>query len=345
MDFFKIKYKFKRGLKVVIKSFLPIFFNTDNNNYLLKVPSNLRTQTLTIPEHYNANGRVMEIFYLNDTTFAPYNTVLGRTPSYFFWDRFTYTLPIRFFAHNSLYELQKINKYCDPKKNYYMIFESEGIMSEFIHYDLMDARNLDGYDAIFTPHKCILDKYKNAHFIPGGGVYIGTKEGGGDFVADQYKKKTKIISIVSSFKAKCLLHIRRKQLAEILKNKQLADTFGTFDGGKNIRIADSLTDYMFSVAIENYVSPYYFTEKLLNCFATQTVPIYVGASELSKFFNMAGVIYVKEDDIMNIPDIVSSLTKDDYMKRKDAIIDNYERVKKYMCIEDYIYENYKDIIV
>lgn len=33
--------------------------------------------------------------------------------------------------------------------------------------------------------------------------------------------------------------------------------------------------------------------------------------------------------------------EEDYLLRKIAILDNFERVKKYLSPEDYIYENYK----
>lgn len=336
---YNIKEKIKNFFTGIITFFVMHF-----KSYKIKVTPWLPYFDIVIPKYYNENGELLDRYFIHDYCTGPFNTVLGRFPKYFMWDRYTYTLPIRFFGHMSYPEMQKIQKLKKAKKNFYFAFESEGILPKLIHNEVLNEKNMEGFDAIFTPHKCVLDKYSNAYFVPGGGVHIGTPEGGGSFNDKQYENKSKNVSIVSSAKAQCQLHIKRKKLAEILKKNKMADTYGTFDGGKNIIIADSLTDYMYSIAIENYVAPYYFTEKILNCFASQTVPIYVGASDLSKFFNMDGVIYVKEADILNIPDIISKLDKDDYLKRKPAILDNYERVKKYLCMEDYIYENYKDII-
>ena len=37
---------------------------------------------------------------------------------------------------------------------------------------------------------------------------------------------------------------------------------------------DGLKDYRFSVVIENCKRDYWFTEKLIDCFVTGTIPIY-----------------------------------------------------------------------
>ena len=337
-------YIIKKKIKSILVNLLSRFstnslFNT-KNVYIHVVPGNLKYHAKTFPKFYNEKHEKMNIFYLNDTNSGPYGFVAGRTPSNIIWDRYNYTLDNRFFAHYSIYDFERVYKLYKSKKNFYIEFESESIVPELIHYDMLKYNNIKDFDAIFTPHKCILDKYSNSYFIPGGGVYIGTDFGGGEFNDEQYNKKIKLVSIVSSNKQSCRLHKERYDLAMRLKNNNKVDTFGTFDGGLQIKIADSLMDYMYSIVIENFVSPYYFTEKLLNCFATHTVPIYVGASDISKFFNIKGIIQVDENDINSIIDIVKELDYSDYIRRKEAIIDNYNRVKKYLCIEDYLYNNY-----
>ena len=89
---------------------------------------------------------------------------------------------------------------------------------------------------------------------------------------------------------------------------------------------------MFSVAIEN--NDQYFSEKLLDCFLTGTIPIYYGTPSVGKWFNTEGMI-ILEDSFD-----IESLTEDVYYDKMDAVKDNFERALKMEILEDFIYENY-----
>ena len=89
---------------------------------------------------------------------------------------------------------------------------------------------------------------------------------------------------------------------------------------------------MFSVAIEN--NNEYFSEKLLDCFLTGTIPIYYGTPSVGKWFNTDGMI-ILEDGFD-----IESLTEDLYNDKMDAIKDNFERALKMEVLEDFIWENY-----
>jgi hypothetical protein len=97
---------------------------------------------------------------------------------------------------------------------------------------------------------------------------------------------------------------------------------------------EGLADYMFSVAIENASYGTYFTEKIQDCFATGTIPIYYGSPDIGKFFNPKGIIFLTEDFD------VSSLTLELYYDKLEAVKDNLERVQNYPINEDYIYKTY-----
>ena len=58
---------------------------------------------------------------------------------------------------------------------------------------------------------------------------------------------------------------------------------------------DGLCDYMFSVAIENGEYETYFTEKILDCFATGTIPVYLRAPDIENHFNMDGIITLSDN--------------------------------------------------
>ena len=97
---------------------------------------------------------------------------------------------------------------------------------------------------------------------------------------------------------------------------------------------EGLIDYMFSIAIENDTYPSYYTEKITDCFACGTIPIYKGTPDIGDFFNLDGIIILDEDFT---PD---QLSTDLYISKKDAIKDNYERVRKVDILEDWIYDTY-----
>ena len=47
-----------------------------------------------------------------------------------------------------------------------------------------------------------------------------------------------------------------------------------------------------ALIIENDITPYFFTEKITNCFISQTIPVYLGATQIHKFFNTDGIITI-----------------------------------------------------
>lgn len=87
---------------------------------------------------------------------------------------------------------------------------------------------------------------------------------------------------------------------------------------------------MFHFAIENHDDDNFFTEKLIDCFRTHTVPIYWGTRTISEVFDMNGVIFI--DDIGRLPDILSSLTSADYWGRMDSICRNFEIAANYIDV-------------
>lgn len=286
-----------------------------------------------VPDIYNANGEKMEIFFIRDGLKAHFPYTRSK---YFFWDRFNIELKTHFYTHK-----QMLNQMGKPDYKYGMLIESEGIVPD----DYNIFRNNKGlekdFDAVFTFSEKILNEVKNSKFVPFcAEPWYGTDFGGGILSDESYKNKKKNISIVSSDKLMCHLHHIRYDLAMKCKRESLADTFGTFDGGKSMRISESLQDYRYSIAIENDLSPYFFTERITNCFASMTVPIYLGASKISDFFNPDGIIFLNEKKCENIETVLSQCCEKDYESRIEAIIDNYNRVQQFLCSDDYMYEHY-----
>jgi len=208
-------------------------------------------------------------------------------------------------------------------KEYAWLNESKAIDQH--SYNVLNARlgeYLHRFDKIFTHDKSIYDQFKNAHFVPLSCVWI--KE-------PKIYSKNKLVSMISSNKQMCEGHRIRIGWVEKLKDK--LDLYG--NGFNPISEKEQgLVDYMFSVAIENDVYESCFTEKILDCFATGTIPIYLGPPDIGDFFNLDGIIML--NDNFNINDLTPEL----YYSKIEAIKDNFERVKEYDFVENYMYRKY-----
>ncbi len=292
------------------------------------------------PDIFNEYGERMFTWYMDDpcTNHTPYSLNAAYFPKYVYLDRYNSSLKDRFFAHNSIFENHDDGF---THNDYALLYESEAIIPD-IYKRLIENRNVAlNYKYIFTPSKCILDEFENARFIPGNGYWYGSSFQGGGLDKERYNKKTKNVSIISSNKCLCEAHRIRLSLAKKLKDNSEVDAYGSFGGIDLPLKADALDEYRYSIVIENDFTPFYFTEKILDCFASQTVPIYMGALNIEEFFNIDGIIKISKSDVENIEDIIRKCNEADYMDRKEAIIDNYNRVLNYRNIEDYIIKNYE----
>ena len=78
---------------------------------------------------------------------------------------------------------------------------------------------------------------------------------------------------------------------------------------------------MFHIAVENSRNLNYYTDKIVDCFATKTIPIYWGAPNIEDYFNKDGIIiFEDEDDLINI---LNNLTEEDYKNRLEAVEENH----------------------
>ena len=203
---------------------------------------------------------------------------------------------------------------------YLWLLESKHIKPGLVE-SIIDNKQLveDTYETIFTHDQRLLalgDKYK---WVPAQGFWI--KE-------PKIYEKTKMISMITSNKRMCEGHVKRLGWVE-----RIGDQLDLYGRGFN-EIADKeegLCDYMFSVAIENGEYETYFTEKLLDCFATGTIPVYLGAPDIGDHFNKDGIIDLTEE---------FEVSEEIYYSKMDAIKENLEKAKEMEVLEDFIYRRY-----
>lgn len=211
----------------------------------------------------------------------------------------------------------------DGKRKFGWLLESRSIVPGLVENIIVRREEiLEVYEAIFTHDQRLLEVDKKFKWCPAYGTYIDKPK---------IHDKTKLVSMVTSNKALTPLHRLRNRFAENWR-----DSLDLYGRGYNEieKKEDGVVPYMFSIAIENDCYKTYFTEKLTDCLATGTIPVYLGPSDIGDHFNTDGIIKLSENFEL------SQLTPELYEQKKEAIADNFERSLAYDVLEDWIYERY-----
>jgi len=96
----------------------------------------------------------------------------------------------------------------------------------------------------------------------------------------------------------------------------------------------------FNIACENQIMNNMFSEKLLDCFRTYTVPIYFGCANVEKYFNPKGMIRFNSIEEFNA--ILDRLHPDIYDEMKPYLEENYQLAKDYW--EKTIYQRIEHLV-
>lgn len=205
-----------------------------------------------------------------------------------------------------------------------LVLEPRSIRSDVVEYLLNDDSD---YNLILTHDSELLDKSLKAYPCP---AVLHFAEDWSE------PKKSKLVSMIASGKNWAPGHVLRQEAMQRLRDK--VDLFGR-EVNPIEKKDTGLRDYMFSVAIENSKDEFYFTEKLLDCFTTKTVPIYWGADCVNSMslsgFNASGVITF--DTLEELEHIINNLSEDAYNKMKRAIDWNHHMATQhYNSAESYI---------
>lgn len=329
-------FESRLGLDTTPRPFIP-FYN----------PNPLLVPTSIYPEVFNKYGERMEIFFISDRQFA--HSPNERNSRYIIWDRYNYGNDTHFYSHDEIFRT-----FGKPKRKFAFLIEPRSIKPHSYENVLRNKNYVEkNFDLLFTFDAKLLGTLKNARFaalpanvwygmngLGGMGVMLDAVKEGFSFDGnskenftispENYKHKTKNISIISSAKEMCHMHLVRKKLAFYCKEHGLADTYGKFDGGAYCPMEVPFEKYRYSIVVENGIEPFYFTEKIMNAFAAQTIPIYIGATEIGRFFNANGIIQIGLDDCNHIENILKQCTPEEYERRLPAVIDNFNRAMRSM---------------
>ena len=250
-------------------------------------------------------------------------------PKYFDWTVDDYPVKVYIdgaIATGMLYQKRsgekKIAWVCESRA----IFHSMNFPVDIWENDL--NRIADSYDVLFTSDKSLLSKHPNIKYCPAGSNLPWVKD-------QQIFDKTKLVSMIASSKQFVFGHAIRHSVAKQLKDR--IDLYGGALGSKRIGNttwdkSEALNDYMFSIVIENDKYETYYTEKLTDCFATGTIPIYWGSPDIGKYFNTDGIIELTPTFDIN------QLTPELYYSKIEAIQDNFNRVKELVSSDDQLFK-------
>jgi len=209
---------------------------------------------------------------------------------------------------NLIVSVNRINKFNQQAKKALWLLEPRAIEPDI--YNAVEHRKVP-YDAVIS--HCDKLNIKN-HLIqihPCVPAWIEKDD-------QRIYKKTKNISMIASSKVMCSGHQYRQDIANELSSS--VDLYGHGRPNSLNAKIDGLRDYRFSVAMENSCIDTYFTEKILDCFLTGTIPIYWGTKKVYNIFEPAGIIWLK--DFMHIKNGFNF--EQEYESRKHAVIKNIQ---------------------
>ena len=184
------------------------------------------------------------------------------------------------------------------------------------------------FDFVLTFDSYLVNKGENYLYYPHGRCWI-----------NNYKEEEKInkTSIIASSKNFTEGHQLRHKIISRFKD---IDVFGYAYKPVEFK-EESLSKYMFSITIENCRQEGYWTEKIVDCFATKTIPIFWGDNSVNDFFDPNGIIYFNtEDELESILQDLKQNGESIYQSKKGAIENNFKKVEDYRIPEDWIYQNY-----
>ena len=192
-------------------------------------------------------------------------------------------------------------------------------------------KNYRDFVKVFSFHKEIVLNLPNAEVCYFGGSAIPVSDWG-------LYPKTKNTSIIVSHKRDLPGNILRHQIIDAFSDK--LDLFGYMNPIPNNFLG--LRDYRFNVCIENSKVDWYFTEKICDCFATGTIPVYWGPDTIGDFFNLDG--FITFDNLDDLAAILPKLDDYAYNLLRKPMMENYEKVQELGLYDKNILKSFGSVL-
>jgi hypothetical protein len=219
----------------------------------------------------------------------------------------------------------------DQVKSKYKIawaFESPAI-KPYVYEHIHKIEHKFDYIYVCNPDLHRNEKYKQCFF---GGCWI-TED------ACKIYDKTKLLSIVASNKNYTTGHKLRHEVISKKLHPEIelwGSGYRKFSDNLEGRLSP-LKDYRYVIVIENCQHNGYFTEKLIDCFATGCIPIYWGNPNIDKLFDNRG--FYTWNTIEELKEILCKISIQDYVSKRQYIEENFRRFRTYESPDKWMMEN------
>ena len=235
------------------------------------------------------------------------------------WVREGDTQPISWFTDGHIKDVTKFA----PKKAVAWLLEPRCLHPE----DYEAAKeNAGQFEAILSYDLEFLKEIPNGLWYPYGGSWIHPDKWG------MQPKTKKISMIINTGKNTTEGH---KYRSEILKKYgNLIDVYGIGVNEVESKF-EALAPYEMSIVVESCQIKGYFTEKLMDCFAVGTIPIYWGWNDCRDIFNIFGI-----NDYYNLERIMEGRTQATYESWRVPAEENLELAKEFRCVENWLFKKY-----
>ena len=234
------------------------------------------------------------------------------------------------------------------KKGDILIFlqiESSFIIDQHIMKLLSNDEIYQQFDLILTWDERLLKrpktikfmslfKYSWVKFPPIAGINPYIKHHYNNIQPLEYNNKKFFISTLCGDKNWCPGHKMRHAICSKQKEITIPKRFykpkkteilKIFDDNIDIsetRDKSEMFDCMFHIAVENNRGKDYFTEKLIDCIVSKTVPIYYGCPNIGDYFDLNGIIIVNDENDCIAK--INKLNKKTYKKMKPYVEKNFK---------------------
>ena len=105
---------------------------------------------------------------------------------------------------------------------------------------------------------------------------------------------------------------------------------------------EPLFDSQFHIVIENETMLNMWSEKIIDCFQTKTIPIYVGCKNIENFFNIDGII--KVESVSDIILACNELTPTFYKSKEKALKENLKISNNYLSFDKQLINKLNEIL-
>jgi len=227
------------------------------------------------------------------------------------------------------------------------LIEPDEILSSYIRqsvFELICQKLLSGahrFSKLYTSFRCFAD-------LPN--VFILDKPPLSSWVSDEdsLKEHTKERDLVfiTSNKQTTQLQVYRTFIAQVMLQNGF-DVYGRGYTPVEFK-SEVLSPSRFCVSIENSIHEGYHTEKVLDCFRTKTIPVYVGDPLIEQSYEKRGMFIFKSVEELINSDIMLSLLNrkpmhDLYKDMLPYVEENYARYQSSAALYDPV-NNVKTIL-